>query len=274
MVQDTGSSNRESALSTGGVTYQRAGETYFDKRQLTRHAGAVRLWGLGVAAVISGDFSGWNLGIAEAGWGGMLVATVVIALMYLLMIFSIAEMSATMPHTGGAYSFARSAMGPWGGYVTGVAETIEYVFTTAVVGDVQQPLRRRDLSDALRGQPGRSGLWMLIFYVIFVALNTLGCRRVLPVRLHHRDPVSLGAGHLLRHRAVLGSSRPTTSSTSSRRRAVRPSCRSGSAASCSRCPSPSGSSSASRSFRWPRRRRTPPSRTSPRGPSPVMFTLS
>ena len=38
-----------------------------------------------------------------------------------------------MPHTGGAYSFARSAMGPWGGFITGVAENIEYVLTPAVV---------------------------------------------------------------------------------------------------------------------------------------------
>jgi ethanolamine permease len=30
------------------------------------------------------------------------------------MIFSIGEMAAAMPHTGGAYSFARSAMGPVG----------------------------------------------------------------------------------------------------------------------------------------------------------------
>ena len=38
------------------------------------------------------------------------------------------------PHTGGAYSFARSAMGPWGGFLTGLAENAEYVITTAVVG--------------------------------------------------------------------------------------------------------------------------------------------
>src|SRR3546814_11448248 len=42
-------------------------------------------------------------------------------------------MAAAMPHTGGAYSFARSAMGPWGGLATGAAETIEYVATTAVI---------------------------------------------------------------------------------------------------------------------------------------------
>lgn len=44
----------------GGVSYQAAGKDYFEKRQLRRHAGAFSLWALGVGAVISGDFSGWN----------------------------------------------------------------------------------------------------------------------------------------------------------------------------------------------------------------------
>lgn len=51
-----------------GITYAHAGADYFEKRGLKRHAGAWSLWALGVAAVISGDFSGWNLGIGEAGW--------------------------------------------------------------------------------------------------------------------------------------------------------------------------------------------------------------
>ena len=44
----------------------------------------------------------------------MLVAALVVYLMYVLMLNSISEMASAMPHTGGAYSFARAAMGPWG----------------------------------------------------------------------------------------------------------------------------------------------------------------
>ncbi len=61
-----------------GVTYAHAEAGYFDKRGLTRTAGFWGLWGLGVAAVISGDFSGWNFGIGGAGWGGFLIATVIV----------------------------------------------------------------------------------------------------------------------------------------------------------------------------------------------------
>ncbi len=55
-----------------GVSYTNVSSDYFDKRGLERHAGLLALWALGVAAVVSGDFSGWNFGIAEAGWGGLL----------------------------------------------------------------------------------------------------------------------------------------------------------------------------------------------------------
>jgi len=157
----------------GGVEYTHAGKEYFEKRGLKRYAGAASLWGLGVAAVISGDFSGWNFGIGNAGWGGMLIATIIIGVMYVLMIYSISEMSAAMPHTGGAYSFGRSAMGPWGGFVTGFAETVEYVITTAVVGTFAALYADAIVAD-LFGITLPTLVWVLIIYVIFVALNAAG----------------------------------------------------------------------------------------------------
>jgi ethanolamine permease len=42
-------------------------------------------------------------------------------------------MSPALPHTGAAYSFARTAMGPWGGFLTGLCENVEYVVTPAVI---------------------------------------------------------------------------------------------------------------------------------------------
>jgi ethanolamine permease len=63
----------------------------------------------------------------------MLVAAGLIAIMYLGLTFSIAEMSPALPHTGAAYSFARTSMGPWGGFITGLFENVEYVLTPAVV---------------------------------------------------------------------------------------------------------------------------------------------
>ncbi|GHF16073.1 amino acid permease [Pseudolysinimonas yzui] len=160
---------------TGGVKYTSAGAEYFEKRKLKRSAGVWGLWGLAVAAVISGDFSGWNFGIASAGFGGMAIAFVILVVMYYGLIFSIGEMAAAMPHTGGAYSFARSAMGPWGGLITGLAETIEYVATTAVIvffsaqylNGITTELLSFDLS-------GSMWIWWIVLYLVFIALNSAG----------------------------------------------------------------------------------------------------
>ncbi len=118
----------------GSVTYRDAEHGYFERRKLRRHAAFWSLWALGVGAVISGDFYGWNLGLDAGGFGGLLIAGIVITVMYYGLCYSIAEMSPALPHTGGAYSFSRSAMGPWGGFITGLAENMEYVITPAVVG--------------------------------------------------------------------------------------------------------------------------------------------
>jgi ethanolamine permease len=153
----------------GGVKYTKVDKSYFDKRGLRRYAGVWSLWALGVGAVISGHFSGWNLGLAN-GWGSLFLATVIIAVMYLGLSFSLAEMSPALPHTGGAYSFARTAMGPWGGFLTGLAENVEYVLTPAVIvffiGSYMGPI--------LGTPPEMAPLWWVGFYVVFVGLNIVG----------------------------------------------------------------------------------------------------
>ena len=59
-----------------GVGYEDVGSDYHDKRQLQQGAAGGCCWpGLGVAYVIYGDFAGWNFGLAEGGWGGLLIAT-------------------------------------------------------------------------------------------------------------------------------------------------------------------------------------------------------
>jgi ethanolamine permease len=167
----------DTTKATGGVTYTRVDQAYFDKRGLRRTAGVWGLWGLAVAAVISGDFSGWNFGIDFAGFGGMLIAFVVLVVMYYGLTFSISEMAAAMPHTGGAYSFARSAMGPWGGLVTGAAETIEYVATTAVIVFFSAQYLdgvTSGLLDFSLAEADLMWVWWIVLYVAFVALNAAG----------------------------------------------------------------------------------------------------
>ena len=117
-----------------GVDYESVGEGYFAERELKKGAaGWLLLVGLGVAYVISGDFAGWNFGLGEGGWGGLVVATVLMAVMYTCMVLALAELSSAIPTAGGGYAFARRAFGPWGGFVTGTAILIEYAIAPAAI---------------------------------------------------------------------------------------------------------------------------------------------
>ncbi len=110
------------------------GGDYLAKRQLKGgSAGWVLLASLGVSYVISGDFAGWNFGLAQGGFGGLLIATLLMALMYTTKVLTLAELSAALPTAGGGYSFARRALGPWGGYLTGTAILLEYVIAPAAI---------------------------------------------------------------------------------------------------------------------------------------------
>jgi len=116
------------------IDYEHAGSDYLAQRQLRRGAaGWLLLAGLGVSAVISGDFAGWSFGLAEGGWGGMLIATALMATMYLCMVLGLAELSSALPVAGAGYGFARRALGPLGGFATGIAILVEYSIAPAAI---------------------------------------------------------------------------------------------------------------------------------------------
>jgi len=152
----------------GVVSYEEVEPGYLEGRRLRKSAGWVQLWALGVGAVISGDFFGWNYGLAAGGFGGLALATVAMAAMYVCMVFSIAELSAALPHAGGFYSFTRSAFGPLGGYICGVTDTIEYVITPAVIVFSIGAY----LAEIVPGVPAAA--WWVIGYGIFTGINILG----------------------------------------------------------------------------------------------------
>ncbi len=156
-----------------GVSYHSREDEYFQSRGLRRYAGVWSLWALGVGAVISGDFFGWNFGLAAGGFGGLLVATGIIAAMYICMCYCIAEMSPALPHTGGAYSFARTAMGPWGGFITGLAENMEYVLTPAVIV-VGIGGYLGAIVNEVTGIQIPAPVWWFFAYAAFVGLNVIG----------------------------------------------------------------------------------------------------
>lgn len=152
-------------------------EEYFAQRQLKKGAaGWILLAGLGVSYVISGDFAGWNFGIGQAGWGGFVVAAVLMGIMYLTLVLSLAEMSAAIPAAGGGYSFARQAMGPAGGYLTGLAVLIEYSLAPAAIVIF--------IGSAVNELLGVDGpMVYAVFYLAFVGIHIFGAGEALKVMM-------------------------------------------------------------------------------------------
>jgi ethanolamine permease len=161
----------------GSVEYEQVGADYMEKRQLQKGAaGWVLLAGLGVAYVISGDFAGWNFGLAEGGWGGLLIATLLMATMYTCMVLALAELSSTISTAGGGYGFGRRALGPWGGFLTGTAILIEYAIApAAIIVFIGGYVEALDI--------GISAGWpvYLVFYAIFVGIHLVGVGEALKV---------------------------------------------------------------------------------------------
>ncbi len=248
-----------------GVEYERMGDDYLEKRQLQKGAaGWLLLAGLGVAYVISGDFAGWNFGLSTGGWGGLLIATVLMAVMYTCMVFGLAEMASALPVAGAGYGFARRALGPLGGFATGTAILIEYAIAPGAIA-----VFIGGYVEAL-GLFGLTSGWpvYLACYVIFIGIHLYGVGEALKVMfvitaiavvallafvigmLPHFDP-----GNLL---DIAPPTRPGPT----------PSSRSGSPASSPRSSTASGSSSPSRASRWPPRRPATRRGTCPRASSP------
>lgn len=120
--------------------------------------------------MISGDYAGWNNGLAEGGFGGLLVAAVVIAGMYLAMVLGMAEHSSALPAAGGGYTFARRALGTWGGFATGTAILIEYSIAPAAIatfiGAYVESLNLFGITD---------GWWVyLAVYAVFIGIHLTG----------------------------------------------------------------------------------------------------
>ncbi|HBC3488213.1 TPA: ethanolamine permease [Vibrio alginolyticus] len=152
-------------------------QEYLTKRQLKRGtAGWILLAGLGVSYVISGDFAGWNFGIAQAGWGGFLIAAIAMAIMYFTLVLSLAEMSAAIPAAGGGYSFARQAMGPTGGFFTGLSVLIEYALAPAAIVIF--------IGSAVNELVGIDGpVVYALFYAVFIAIHMAGVGEALKVMM-------------------------------------------------------------------------------------------
>jgi ethanolamine permease len=162
----------------GLVSYQKVHESYLRQRKLKGQANSWLLWSLGVGAVIGGEFFGWNFGLDKGGVVGLGIATVLMAVMYICLVYSISEMSANFPHAGGFYSYTRQAFNPFWAFICGIALIIEYVLTVATtvisISDYMQPVLP---------QVSPWVIWV-VAYAIFVGINIWGMSQTIQLSLY------------------------------------------------------------------------------------------
>ncbi len=101
--------------------------------QLKRSLTPAMVWGLGVGYVISGNFFGWNLGLEKGGTLGLAIAIFFIIILYITFTFSYTELACSIPKAGGAFDYANRAFGREIGFITGMAQNIEFIFAPPAI---------------------------------------------------------------------------------------------------------------------------------------------
>lgn len=99
----------------------------------TRALGWANVAGLGIAIAISGQFSGWNFGLAAGGWGGMMIAALLTGLFYIGLTQCVAELAAALPSAGGTEAYCRRAFGARAGYIVGMSVLFALAIAIGVV---------------------------------------------------------------------------------------------------------------------------------------------
>src|ERR1044071_7529064 len=138
--------------------------------ELKRTLTPLMLWGLGVGYVISGMYFGWNLGLEKGGTLGMAIATFFIIILYLTFTFSYTELACAIPRAGGGFDYANRALGKDWGFMAGMAQNIEFIFSPPAIAFWIGSYFRFFV-------PELDVLPIAIFaYIVFTALNIYGVK--------------------------------------------------------------------------------------------------
>ncbi len=135
------------------------------------------LWGLGVGYVISGNYFGWNLGLAKGGASGMLYALIPVIILYIFFTFCYTEMACAIPKAGGAFDYGTRAFGSTYGLLCGTAQLTEFVFAPPAIA--------LGLGAYLHGFfPDIPALLIAVAaYIVFTGINLIGVKTAASLEL-------------------------------------------------------------------------------------------
>ena len=103
---------------------------YIRDHVLKKRLGVIHIWALGVGAVITGEYFGWNFGLPVGGPVGVLIASLIVCVLYLAWVLALSELSVSMPFAGGPMAYGRRAVGKWFGFLMGWSMFLECLFAT------------------------------------------------------------------------------------------------------------------------------------------------
>src|SRR6478609_3984518 len=145
--------------------------------ELKRTLSPLMVWGLGVGYVISGNYFGWNLGLEKGGTLGMGIALFFIIVMYITFTFSYTELACAIPKSGGAFDYAKRALGNDIGFIAGMAQNIEFIFAPPAIAFAIGAYFNLFLPQV------PIVIIAIMAYIIFTALNIYGVRAAATVEL-------------------------------------------------------------------------------------------
>jgi ethanolamine permease len=130
-----------------------------------------RVSALGIAIAISGNFSGWNYGLAVSGWSSMLIDAVAMALMFFSLAQCLAELAAAFPEGAGFDHYVREGFGPAAGWICGLSLAVALAIGTGLAASFSSAY-----FEALTGLGG----WpvKLAMFALIIGLQLRGAREV------------------------------------------------------------------------------------------------
>ncbi len=153
-------------------------QQYLKEHALKKPMGVLHIWALGVGAVITGEYFGWNGGLGIAGPTGMLLASLFVCALYMAWVLSLSELSVAMPFAGGPLAYGRRAVGPWFGFTMGWSMFLESLFAaigTAIATGGYIYFVISLLSDALP-QPLTTTVAALVTTAVFALVQWVGAK--------------------------------------------------------------------------------------------------
>lgn len=152
---------------------------FLKEHALKKPLGTLHIWALGVGAVITGEYFGWNAGLGVAGPVGMLLASLFVCVLYMAWVLGLSELSVAMPFAGGPLAYGRRAVGPWFGFLMGWSMFLECLFATIGTAIATGGYIYFILSLVMEGVPKAlvTTIAGLVTVVLFAVLQWLGAKQ-------------------------------------------------------------------------------------------------